>query len=168
MTVALVTALIATAAPPAAALSPQRERVVVKLNRGLRGTPMAGTGRVLEQVGWRWNVNPFFIVGVSGKESSLGTQACRANPRNIWGLNSCRRGRYIDLDGDGRHERLPLLRTWGHAYTWFARYVRVRQPRAQTPWDFRGYCWCDEDQWAGVVAATMRRLFGASPRVRYR
>jgi hypothetical protein len=165
----VMTVLISVSAAAAQAGEPgARAKTAIKLNRGLADTPMRGTGWVLERVAWRWNISPYFIIGVSGKESSLGRYACRSNPRNIWGLKSCRTGSYIDLDGDGRHESLPVLRTWGHAYTWFARYIRVRQRHARTAFDIRNYCECDEHQWASVVAATIRRLFGASPHVRYR
>ena len=173
MTTALIAAiliLLITLAHAAHAAVPQRthrDTVIANLRAGLAGTPMAGSEMALERVARRWGISPYFIIGVSGKESSLGAYACRRNPKNIWGLKSCRTGPYIDVDHDGDIDHLPTFRTWGHAYTWFARYVLDRQPHARTPYDFRGYCECDERQWADVVAHTMRRLFGVGPNVRY-
>lgn len=146
-----------------------RVTIAKKLNRALARTPMRGTGYILERVGRRWNVSPYFIIGVSGKESSLGHASCRSNRKNIWGLKSCGVGRYTDVTGDGRVDYLPRFKTWGHAYTFFARYVHTRYPHARSPYDFHGYCECGvQSNWAPAVAGFMRRLFGVAAGVRYR
>lgn len=146
----------------------RRYLTAVKLNQGLKGTPMQGTGFLLERVAWKWRISPYFVIGVSGKESSLGHASCRSNRKNIWGLKSCGIGPYTDITGDGRTDWLPRFKTWGHAYTFFARYVRARYPHARTPYDFHGYCECGvQTNWAPKVAWFMRARFGVAANVRY-
>lgn len=163
----LIFVVVRAEAKPRARISPAREHVVHRLNRGLVGTPMAGTGRALEAAAHKWQVSPFFIIGVSGKESSLGHRSCWSNRRNIWGLKSCRLGKYVDLNGDGVREHLGVFRSWAAAYDFFARYIRARQSHADTPWEIHGYCECDERQWADTVVFWMRRLFDVGPSTRY-
>lgn len=133
-----------------------RYQVAAQLNRGLAGTPMAGTGFALEAAGWRYRVHPAFVAAVAGVESTYGAAVCERF--NAWGLGSC-----------GRAWRPPAFPSWKHAYDYFARFIRDRWPSALTPYDFHGYCVTpagdDCPTWPGKVAANMRRLgFGETLR----
>lgn len=163
----IITLLILLVANCAEADAGTRHDTARRLNRALAGTPMHGQGWRLEATGRRWNISPYFIALAANRESSLGTRPCRNNPRNVWGLKSCQLGRYVDITGDGRPEQLPVFRTWGHAFTFFARYVRARFPHARTAYDFHGYCECGVTAWAGPIEAAGRRL-GWPTRVAYR
>jgi len=140
----------------------ERRAVVGRLDRYLAGTPMAGLGDNLERVGRRHGVSPYFIVGVAGKESSLGAAACGANPRNVWGLGAC-----------GRAWSPPYFGSWDDAIDYFARFVEGKTgvsrgwPSARTPWDFHGYCSGCEASWASGVTRFMSAM-GAGTSVEYR
>lgn len=142
-------------------LRARRDAVVARLNRYLARSPMHGLGATLERVGRREGVSPFFIVGVAGKESTLGSASCGSNPRNVWGLGAC-----------GRAWSPPYFRTWEHAVTYFARFVMGRTsvyrgwPSARTPYDFGGYCSGCESSWASAVLTHMARM-QAGVSVRY-
>lgn len=131
----------------------QRREVVRRLDRFLSPYPMRGLGTMLERIGRREGVSPFFIVAVAGKESSFGLAACGANPRNVWGLGAC-----------GRAWTPPYFNTWEEAITFFARFVEGRTsvyhgwPNAQTPWDFHGYCAGCETSWAAGVSRFMTMM----------
>lgn len=159
-TIAAALTTTSTLVEAAAETSRHNPRVEIArdLNQGLANTPMRGQGFRLERTGRRWNVSPYFIALASGRESSFGTFGCRSNPRNVWGLKSCRTGPYIDIDGDGDIDDLPTFRTWGHAFTFFARYVRARFPHATTPYHFHGYCECGVASWAGGIDRIATRL----------
>lgn len=138
-----------------------RRSTVARLDRYLAGTPMRGLGDTLERVGRRHGVSPFFIVGVAGKESSLGAAACGSNPRNVWGLGAC-----------GRAWNPPYFSSWNTAIDYFARFVEGRAgvgrgwPNARTPWDFGGYCSGCESSWASGVVRFMAAA-GSGPEVAY-
>ena len=132
-----------------------RAKVVSVLNHGLTGSPMAGTGLALEQAGWRWKVSPYFIAGIAATESTLGRAACSNNPKNGFGLSSCR-----------RDWRVPYFRTWWHAYQFMGRFLTERWPHARTPWDYSGYAACSSC-WGNSTARHMRELFGVGPETRY-
>ena len=130
-----------------------RRDVARRLDRFLARYPMRRLGTILERVGRREGVSPFFIVAVAGKESSFGLAACTANPRNVWGLGAC-----------GRAWTPPYFNTWEEAITFFARFVEGRTsvyhgwPNAQTPWDFHGYCAGCETSWAAGVSRFMTMM----------
>lgn len=130
-------------------------RVVARLERGLAGSPMAGTGRILESQGRRRHVSPFFMAGVAAVESSLGRSSCYGNPRNVWGLGSCSQG-----------WRVPYFATWRAAIRYYARFLAERWPRHSSPWSFGGYA-ANLETWAAHVAYQMRALFGVGPSTRY-
>jgi hypothetical protein len=137
------------------------ESTARRLDVYLGGTPMSGLGTLLERVGRQHGVSPFFIVAVAGKESSLGTATCSANPRNVWGLGAC-----------GRAWSPPYFPTWEAAIDFFARFVNGQAgvgsgwPSARTPWDFGGYCRGCESSWASGVTRFMSAM-GSSHNVRY-
>lgn len=144
-------------------ISPARERVVQALNRGLAGSPMAGTGRALEASGWKWGISPFFIAAIAESESSLGARACSGNRYNAFGLASC---------GTWNGVPPPTFRSWAHAYDFEARFltghtwVTSGWPHAQTTYDFHGYAACSSC-WGAAAERHMRNRFGVSNRVRY-
>lgn len=133
-----------------------RDATITNLRAGLAGTPMAATVRELERVARVTGVSPYFIAGAAGTESAFGRLACRGNPRNVWGLGSC-----------NRYWRVPFFRTWRQAYTYYARFIRERWPRARTAYDLHGYCECSARVWGSRTAYHMRRLFGVDARIRW-
>jgi hypothetical protein len=130
-------------------------QVVHRLDRVLAPTPLAGTGRDLEEIGRHHHVSPYFIVAVAATESSIGRVACSSNHKNIWGLSSCGSGWYV-----------PQFASWREAYTFFARFVNRQWPGHSTPYSFRGYAACS-DCWARKVSSWMRSLFGVAAVTRY-
>lgn len=136
-----------------------RAAVVRRLDRAMAGSPMEGTGRTLERVAWQHRISPFFIVAVAGTEAGDGRRpgihGCHRNPRNVWGLSSCGSGWYV-----------PHFRSWRHAYTFYARFLRSRWPQATTAHHFYGYAACSPC-WGRKTALWMRLLFGEGPGVRY-
>lgn len=139
----------------------RQRAVVARLDRYLARSPMRGTGRILERVGRREGVSPFFIAGVAAKESSLGAAACGSNRYNVWGLGAC-----------GRAWSPPYFDSWEAAIDYFARFVKGRTPAyrgwpsARTPWDYHGYCQGCESSWASGVVRHMAAM-GAGTSVRY-
>lgn len=125
------------------------------LERGLRGTPMQGTGVILEKWGRRYGVSPFFMVATAATESSIGHAACSNNHYNVWGLASCTGSWYV-----------PPFRSWDEAISFYARFLAERWPGHSTPYSFRGYAACDEC-WGRKVSEWMGRLFGVSAVTRY-
>lgn len=157
----LISVLLSAFALATSASSAERSQSVVsRLNRGLAGTPLAGTGAELERAGRRHRISPYFMAAVAGKESSLGRVPCRENPRNVWGLGAC-----------DRAWRVPYFDTWAEAASYYARFLRRHWPRARTPWDFHGYCVTPSGatcpDWAPAVASFMRTLFRVGPSVSY-
>lgn len=130
-------------------------RVVQRLDRVLASTPLAGTGRDLEDIARRYHVSPYFIVAVAATESSIGRAACASNSKNIWGLSSCGSGWYV-----------PQFSSWRSAYEFFAAFVNRQWPGHSSPWSFRGYAACS-DCWARKVSSWMHTLFGVAAETRY-
>jgi hypothetical protein len=129
--------------------------VVARLERGVRGTPMEGTGAILERHGRRYGVSPYFIVAVAATESSIGHAACSSNRMNVWGLSSCGSGWYV-----------PHFRSWDEAILFFVQFIDRRFHGHSTPYSFRGYAACS-DCWARKVSEWMGRLFGVPARTVY-
>lgn len=131
------------------------------LNRGLAGTPMAGTGRELERAGRRHHIHPAFIAAIAGTESSFGAAACHDNhgnrTYNAFGLASC---------GSGWH--VPYFSSWEQAYEFMSRYLAGLWPRARTTYDYvhPGYAACT-DCWGRKTATYMRDRFGLGNTVHY-
>lgn len=132
-----------------------RQAVVSRLERGLQGSPMAGSGRALERAAWRYRISPFFIVAVAATESSIGRAACSNNRFNVWGLANCSGIWHV-----------PAFRSWGEAYTFYARFLAERWPDATTCHHYYGYAKCSAC-WGRKTAAWMSSLFGVGPAVRY-
>ena len=130
-------------------------QIVRRLDRGLRGTPMAGTGALLEREGRRHGVSPYFMAAVAATESSLGHAACSNNRFNAWGLANCTGIWYV-----------PAFGSWGEAYAFYANFLASRWPGHSTPYSFNGYAACD-DCWARKVSEWMSRLFGVSSKTAY-
>lgn len=118
------------------------------------GSPLAGQGKLLYDIGKRSNVHPAFIVAVSEFESSLGIRGCDSNRKNIWGLAAC----------DGRWH-VPYFETWDEAVSFFVSFVNDRFPSARTPYDFGGYC-VGGCGWAERVVSYMGKL-GHGPGMRF-
>lgn len=125
-----------------------RYQIAAILIRGIQGTPIAGQGWTLEDVAFHDHVNPFFIVGAAGTESSVWRAPCASNPKNGWGLSSCGSGWYV-----------PFFRTWRQAFDFYARYIRRQWPDARTPYDLHDYSACDAC-WGPKTVAWIRQLFG--------
>lgn len=132
-----------------------RGSVIRALERGLAGTPMAGTGRILEHHGRLHGVSPYFMVAVAATESSIGHAACSNNRRNVWGLASCVNSWPV-----------PYFDTWDEAIGFYADFLAERWPGHTSPYSFRGYAACS-DCWARKVSYWMERLFGVAPTTRY-
>ena len=134
-------------------------KTVTDLNRGLAHTPMRGLGLILVQEGRRRNVSPYLIAAVAGLESSYGAAPCRSNPRNVWGLASCKRGYGI-----------PVFRSWRQA-------VRFQAGLLRRGWLSKGvrdvytigrsYCPPCKNKWGADVGWFMRDL-GGTTKVTYR
>jgi len=123
-------------------------QVVARLNRGLAGTPMAGTGAILERWGRRYGISPFFMAATAATESSLGAAACSNNRYNVWGLASCTGSWYV-----------PAFASWDEAIAFYARYLTRTWSSHSTPYSFRGYAECDAC-WGRSVSELMSSLFG--------
>lgn len=153
--VAVLMTVIALLASSAASASHTPRHTVNVLERGLRGTPMAGTERILEAQGRRHGVSPFFMAAVAATESSLGRAPCSNNRRNVWGLASCVNSWPV-----------PYFETWREAISFYARFLASRWPGHSTPYSFRGYAACS-DCWARKVSYWMGALFGVPAETRY-
>lgn len=149
------------AAKPRQHINPKREAVVRSLDRGLAGTPMAGTGRSLEASGWKWGRSPFFIAAIAESESSLGAAACSNDRFNAFGLSSCHSGWAV-----------PQFRSWAHVYDFMGRYLTGHTsithgwPHARTTYDFSGYAACSSC-WGASTERHMRKRFGVGNSVLY-
>jgi len=154
MSIAVI-ALTLTHTASAAPEHHTRSHNVNKLERGLAGTPMAGTGSILEQQGRRYHVSPFFMAAVAATESSLGRVPCSNNRKNVWGLASCVNSWPV-----------PYFETWREAIGFYAKFLSSRWPGHSTPYSFRGYAACS-DCWARKVSYWMGRLFGVPAVTRY-
>lgn len=155
MTLAALTALLLTADAHAG----KRSDVAQRLNRGLAGTPMQGTGWKLEHAAHRHNVSPYLIAAIAGVESSYGRVHCRQSRYWVFGLGSC-----------GRNWTPPLFRSWGHAYDYMARFLRDRWiSRGASSATSIGYTYCPPcgSRWGAAVDWHMSRL-GWPTRVTYR
>lgn len=152
LTLTIAILLFAVVAPAHAG---HRSDTAKQLNRGLQGTPMAHTGYALERAGFRYRLSPFLIASIAGKESSFGAAACRSNRFNAFGLSSC---------GSGWH--VPDFQSWGHVYSFMAKFLTERWPHARSPYDYHGYAACTAC-WASGVSYFMTSRFGASTSVRY-
>ena len=154
----MTAAVIALLTSSSSLASPEHHtsrHVVNQLERGLRGTPMAGTARLLEAQGRRHRVSPFFMAAVAATESSLGRVPCSNNRKNVWGLASCVNSWPV-----------PYFETWKEAIAFYARFLSSRWPGHSTPYSFRGYAACS-DCWARKVSYWMRSLFGVPAETRY-
>lgn len=129
--------------------------IVALLERGLEGSPMEGTGAILEREGRRRGVSPYFIVAVAATESSIGRAACGPGGFNAWGLGNC-----------GTAWTVPAFRSWAEAIAYYADFLADRWPGHSTPYSFNGYAACD-DCWARKVSQWMWALFNVSPRTAY-
>jgi hypothetical protein len=110
---------------------------------------MKGTGKIVVNQSRKYAISPYFVVAVAVKESSLGTEACSNNRKNVWGLGAC-----------GRAWNPPYFENWIEAYNYFVRFIDSRWPNAQNPFQFYGYCLGCETQWGNSVAEHMRNMGG--------
>lgn len=158
----LTTAHTAAAATAARPHSNPRVDTAQRLNRGLAGTPLHGQGYLIERAGWTHGIHPALLAAITGAESTYGQHGCHGNPRNIAGLNSCRTGWWVDMNGDGRADVVPTFRTWGHFWSFFATFVRIRFGRASSPYELTGYCRSPHGgpcpTWAPKIAGYMSDL----------
>lgn len=128
-----------------------RYLIAQTLARGMRGTPVAGQAWVLERIAYQDHINPFFIVGAAGTESSVWRAPCSNNPLNGWGLSSCGPGWYV-----------PYFHSWAQAFDFYARYIHRQWPQATTPYQLYGYSACDAC-WGPKTVAWEHQLFGNVP-----
>lgn len=129
-------------------------QVVRRLERGLQGTPMEGTGVYLERYGRQYGVSPYFMAAVAATESSLGHAACGPGGYNAWGLGNC-----------GTAWSVPAFGSWAEAIAYYAKFL-TRWSGHSTPYSFRGYAACD-DCWGRKVSSWMHSLFGVPAVTRY-
>lgn len=125
------------------------------LQRGLTGTPMAGTGAELEAAGRRYHVHPAFIAAIAGTESTFGAAACASNQYNAFGLSSC-----------GSGWSVPNFQSWGEVYEFMGRFLSSRWPSAATTYDYHGYA-ANSVSWGAKCAYWMQARFGLGNGVRY-
>lgn len=130
-------------------------QTVRRLDQGLAGSPMAGTGVSLEKAGREYHVSPYFMAAAAATESSLGAAGCGPGGYNAWGLANC-----------AGIWSVPAFQSWADAYAYYARFLASRWPGHSTPYSFRGYAACDEC-WARKVAEWMHTLFGVPAVTRY-
>jgi len=150
---ALVVAIASAAAPRTKTVHhSHRFLVAMQLVQGLRGTPIARQAWVLERVSYEEQMNPFFVVGAAGTESSVWRAPCSSNPMNGWGMSSCGSGWYV-----------PHFQTWESAFRFYERYIKRIWPHARTPYELYGYCGCGESYWGSKTIAWIRQLFGDVP-----
>jgi hypothetical protein len=128
---------------------------VRRLERGLAGSPMSGTGEILVEIGKRYGISPYFMAGIAATESSLGHAACSNNRYNVWGLASCVNSWPV-----------PYFNSWYEAITFFADFLRDRWPTATTSYDYHGYAACSTC-WGAKTASHMRNLFGVDNYTRF-
>jgi hypothetical protein len=126
--------------------------VAQKVQRGLAGTPLRGLGFVFEAEGHRYNVNPFFVAGITGTESSYGAARCGWN---VFGWNSCN-GDSFSSYADAIHTvtrslRVKYMNQWG---------LRSVEAIGGT------YCQCGS-HWAWHTRLFMRQLGDTSGGVVY-
>lgn len=129
--------------------------IIGRLNRGLAGTPMAGLGVTLRDIGKQYNISPYFMAAVAGTESSFGHAACSNNPKNVWGLAAC----------DGRWY-VPYFNSWDEAIRFYASFLADRWPSATSPHDFHGYAACTPC-WGRKTSYWMGSRFGVSSYTKY-
>jgi hypothetical protein len=130
--------------------------LAAKLNRGLLGTPMAGTGFALVDESKPYGLNPALIAGIAGTESTFGEAPCSNNRYNAFGLANC-----------GGAWTVPAFGSWRQAYRFMAGFLTSRWPSAQTPYDYTGYA-ADPASWGGKTSAHMADLgFPATVRIHY-
>ncbi len=153
--VAALIAALALAAPAsasskssAASHHAQRFLNVLILRQGIRGTPLQGHAFQIEAAAHETGVNPFFMVGASGTESSVFRYACRNAPLNGWGLSSCGSGWYV-----------PNFHSVKEAFLFYGRFILRQWPHAQTPYDLAGYCACGSSYWGSKTTAWIHQLF---------
>lgn len=148
-----ITAGVALVGQPAQADDPKhsaRYLLAKKLNQGLKGTPLEGLGFAFEAAGHRHGISPFFLIGASGTESSLGAAGCSGNPRNIWGIGACNRAWTV-----------PYFPDWKSAVGYYARFIKRTWPKARTVYELHGYCPpCGSYGWGSKTLAWMQQLFG--------
>ena len=125
------------------------------LNKGLSGSPMAGTGADLEAAGRRHGIHPAFIAAIAGTESSFGAAACSSNRFNAFGLSSC-----------GSGWRVPNFQSWAEVYDFMGAFLSGRWPSASSTFDYHGYAACSEC-WGRKNAYWMSARFGLGNSVRY-
>ena len=143
----LVTLIVLPAASAASARS-----IPAQLNRGLAHTPLRGLGKVLDEEGRRQNVSPFLIAAIAGLESSYGLHPCRSNPRNVWGLASCKSGYGI-----------PYFTSWRQAVRYQAKLLRrgwLSKGVRDVYTIGRSYCPPCGNKWGADVGWLMRDLGG--------
>lgn len=130
------------------------EQVVQRLDRGLQGSPMAGTGVYLEKYGRLYHVSPYFMAAVAATESSLGAAGCGSGGYNAWGLGNC-----------GSAWSVPSFGSWNEAIAYYAKFL-TRWSGHTSPYSFSGYAACDAC-WARKVSSYMSSLFGVPARTAY-
>lgn len=127
---------------------------IKRINRHLASTPMKGTGKIIYNQSKKYDINPYFVMAVAAKESSLGFKGCGRYGRNVWGLGAC-----------GRAWNVPSFRNWVQAINYFIRFVERLWPDARTPYEFYGYCNGCEQEWGNDVAKYMH-IYNGNARVR--
>ena len=131
-------------------MNERRLPVLRTLRAGLAGFPLALIADALEREGWRYNVSPYFLAAIAGKESTFGKAACGGN---AWGIASC--GMTFPTFADGAHYTARLLRQ---------NYI----DDGLTTIPEIGYRYCvPPHSWIRDVTAIMRQYFGAAPVVTY-
>lgn len=160
MTITLALALlILLIANLADAKAGTRSDTAKRLNRGLAGTPMSGTGWTLEAEGWQAGIHPAFLAAIAAFEGGFdlrehtGKTPCL--PFNPYGISSC-----------GNAWTAPRFRSWRQSIRYAYRFLSERWPHADSVYDYHGFCTCGASYWGPKVAAKMRQL-GFPPVVRY-
>jgi len=122
----------------------------VRLAHGLSGFPLERWSTQIEREGWRWNVSPYLLASIAGKESTFGRAACGGN---AWGIASCG----------------ISFRDFGVGVAYTARLLRLNYiDHGRTTVYAIGSIYCvPPTAWIRDVTAIMRQFFGAAPVVAY-
>lgn len=91
-----------------------RYLVAKQLKAGLKGTPLERYAWAFEKAGHKWNVNPFFVAAITGKESGYGAAKCG---NNVFGWGACNGTDFPSIEAGIRTVtkslRVDYMNRWG-------------------------------------------------------
>lgn len=121
------------------------------VRRGFAGSPLRKELVAIVKAARQEGISPFFLLSISGVESTFGKQACG---HNAWGWNSCR-GYNFNSFGEGAHTVAQSLRA-NYLEKWHSR--TIEQVGAK---------YCVGSSWPGKVHYFMSSVFNAGNGMRW-